>query len=63
MPNGENDGPFRSVILMKVLSSIGHNVKIYTDNACAYAFKQLFNKYNLKVSTKLFLILKMLILK
>ena len=53
MPNGENDGPFGSVILMKVLSSIGHNVKIYTDNACAYAFKQLLNKYNLKVSIEI----------
>jgi len=53
MPNGENDGPFGSVILLKVLSHIGHNTKIYTDYACAYAFNQLLKKYNIKDSVEI----------
>jgi hypothetical protein len=35
MPAGENDGPFGTVVLTRVLEQMGHQVTIYTDPACA----------------------------
>ncbi|MEM9683314.1 MAG: glutamate cyclase domain-containing protein, partial [Pseudomonadota bacterium] len=44
MPNGENDGPFGSVVLAEALVRIGHDVRIYTDPDAAEPFRALLDR-------------------
>lgn len=49
MPNGENDGPFGSVVLSRALLALGHRPSIYTDAECAESFRVLLRHYDLDV--------------
>ena len=49
MPNGENDGPFGSVVLSRALLAVGHRPTIYTDPECAESFRVLLHRYELDV--------------
>ncbi len=49
MPNGENDGPFGSVVLAEVLVRIGHRVTIFTDPPAAGPFRALLERRSLDI--------------
>ena len=49
MPNGENDGPFGTVVLAEALTKIGHHVTIYTDPPAAEPFRALLERRSVDV--------------
>jgi len=52
MPNGENDGPFGSVVLARALARIGHQVTIFTDPPAAEPFRILIERSALDVGVE-----------